>query len=181
MIGYATISFSFDPDGQFIFPLIVWITETRTQNLLGTDFCQKQASGIHFDLPGIEIKKPPKSFYYGSFQQNKSYPHLLQILTIRTSFTMCIDADSARWWNYLPPDTHIHFRPGSTFQPNQNVVATGLSFINILCTRSERSLPIPMENNKTHQITLPKGQTGFFSFDTVDRDNPNPKYEVLTS
>ena len=27
-----------------------------TQNLLGMDFCQKQVSGIHFDLPGIEIK-----------------------------------------------------------------------------------------------------------------------------
>ena len=57
MIGYATITFSYDPDGQFIFPLTVWITEMRTQNLLGMDFCQKQVSGIHFDLPGIEIKK----------------------------------------------------------------------------------------------------------------------------
>ena len=30
MIGYATITFSCDPDGQFIFPLAVWITEMRT-------------------------------------------------------------------------------------------------------------------------------------------------------
>ena len=56
MIGYATITFSYDPDGQFIFPLTVWMTEMRTQNLLGMEFCQKQVSGIHFDLPGIEIK-----------------------------------------------------------------------------------------------------------------------------
>ena len=90
MIGYATITFSYDPDGQFIFPLTVWITEMRTQNLLGMDFCQKQVSGIHFDLPGIEIKNPPKSICYGSFHQNKSYPHLSQILTIRTSYTMYI-------------------------------------------------------------------------------------------
>ena len=88
MIGYATITFSYDPDGQFIFPLTVWIREMRTQNLLGMDFCQKQVSGIHFDLPGIEIKKPPKSTCYGSFDQNKSYPHLSQILTIRTPYTM---------------------------------------------------------------------------------------------
>ena len=27
MIGHATIIFSYDPDGQFIFPLTVWITE----------------------------------------------------------------------------------------------------------------------------------------------------------
>ena len=46
-----------------------------TQNLLGMDFCQKQVSGIHFDIPWIEIKNPPKSICYGSFHQNKSYPH----------------------------------------------------------------------------------------------------------
>ena len=31
MIGYATTTFSYDPDGQFIFPLTVWITEMRTR------------------------------------------------------------------------------------------------------------------------------------------------------
>ena len=84
MIGHATITFSYDPDGQFIFPLTVWITEMRTQNLLGMDFCQKQVSVNHFDLPGIEIKNPPKSILNGSFHQNKSYPQLSQFLTIRT-------------------------------------------------------------------------------------------------
>ena len=74
-IGCATITFSYDPDGQFIFPLTVWITEMRTQNLLGMDFCQKQVSRIHFHLPGIQIKNPQKSICFGSFQ-NKSYPHL---------------------------------------------------------------------------------------------------------
>ena len=176
MIGYATITFSYDPDGQFIFPLTVWITEMRTQNLLGMDFCQKQVSGIHFDLPGIEIKNPPKSICFGSFQQNKSYPHLSQILTIRTPYTMYIDAKSARCWKYSPTDTHIHFPPGSTFQPNRTAVATGLSFINTLCTRSECNLPILMENNKNHQITLPKGRIGFSSLDVVDRDEP--KYQI---
>ena len=61
MIGYATRTFSFDPNGQFIFPLTVWITEMRTQYLIGMDFCQKQVFGILFHLPGIETKKPPKS------------------------------------------------------------------------------------------------------------------------
>ena len=40
MIGLATLTFSYDPDGQFTFPLTVWITEMKTQNLLGMDFCQ---------------------------------------------------------------------------------------------------------------------------------------------
>ena len=96
MIGYATITISYDPDGQLIFQLTVWITEIRTQKLLSMDFCQKQVPGIHFDLPGIEMKNPPKSLCYGSFHQNKSYPHLLQILTIRTPYTLSIDAKSAR-------------------------------------------------------------------------------------
>ena len=173
MISYKTITFSYDPDGQFIFPLTVWITEMRTQNLLGMDFCQKQVSGIHFDLPGIEIKKPPKSICYGSFHQNKPYPHLSQILTFRTPYTMYIDAKSARCWKYSPTDTHIHFPPGSSFQPNRTAVATGLSFITTLCTLSERNLPILMENNKNHQITLRKGHIGFSSLDVVDRGEPN--------
>ena len=168
MIGYATIIFSYYPDGQFIFPLTVRITEMRTQNLLGMDFCQKQSSGIHFDLPGTEIKDHPKPICYGSFRQNKPYPHLLQILTIRIRHTMYIDAKSARCRKNSPTDTRIDFPPGSTFQPNRNAVATGLSFINTLCTRSESNLPSLMENNKNHQITLPKGRIGVSSLDVVD-------------
>ena len=38
MIGFATLTFSYDPDGQFSFPLTVWITEMKTQNLLGMEF-----------------------------------------------------------------------------------------------------------------------------------------------
>ena len=122
----------------------------RAQNLLGMDFCQKQVSGIHFDLLGIEIKNPPTLICYCSFPPKKSYPHLSQILTNRTTYTMCIEAKSARCWKYSPADIHTHFPPRSTFQPNRNAVATGLSFINTLCTRSERNLPILMENNTNH-------------------------------
>ena len=127
MVGYATKTFSYDPDGQVIFPLTVWITEMRTQNLLGMDFCRKQVSGLHFDLAGIETKNPHKTICYGSFHQNKFYPHLSQILTIITSYTMCTDAESARCWKYLPADNHTRFPQGSKFQPNRNDVATGLS------------------------------------------------------
>ena len=176
MISYATITFSYDPDGLFIFLLTVWITEMRAQNLLGMDFCQKQVSGIHFDSPGVEMKDPPKSICYGSFHQNKSYPHLSQALTIRTPYKMCIDARSARCWKHSPTDSHIHFPPGSTFQPNRTAVVTGLSFLNTLCTRSERNLPIMMEIEENRQITLPKGRIGFSSLDVVDPDEP--KYQI---
>ena len=55
-------------------------------------------------------------------------------------------------------------------------MATSLSFINTLYTRSESNLPILMENNKNHQITLPKGRIGFSSLDVVDQDEP--KYQI---
>ena len=96
----------------------------RTHNLLGMDFYQKQVSGIHLDLPETEINNLPKSVCYGSFHRSKPYPHLSQILTIRTPYTMCIDAKSARFWKCLSADTHIQFPPGSTFQVNQKAAAT---------------------------------------------------------
>ena len=89
---------------------------------------------------------------------------------------MCIDANSARCWKYSPTDTQINFPPGSTLQPNRNNVATGLSFVNNLCTPSERNFPIMMENNKNHQMPLPKGRIGFSYLDVVDRDEP--KYQI---
>ena len=170
MIGYANISFSYDPDGQFIFPLTVWITEMRTQNLLEMDFCQKQVYVIHFDLPGFEIRNPPRSICYGIFHQNKSYPRLSQKLTIRAPYSICIETKSARCWKYLSAYTHTHFPPGSFFQPNRKAQATGLSLINTLYTRFELSLLILMKNNNIHQKTLPKGRIGFSSLDVVDRD-----------
>ena len=51
------MSFGYDPDEQFIFSLTVWVTGLKTQSLFGMDICQKQVSGILFNLPGIK-KKP---------------------------------------------------------------------------------------------------------------------------
>ena len=180
MIGFATLTFSYDPDGQFSFSLTVWITEMKTQNLLGMDFCEKQVSGIHFDLPGIELKEPPNTVCYVSLHQNKSYPFILQILTVRTPHAMHIEAKSARCWKYSPEDPHAHFPPGSTFHHrNRNAVATGLTFVNVLCTKSESKLPIIMEINKNHQITLPKGRIGFSLLDVSEKVEPD--YQIRDS
>ena len=176
MIGFATLTFSYDPDGQFSFPLTVWITEMKNQNLLGMDFCQKQVSRIHFNLPGIALKEPPNTVCYRSLHQNISYPFISQILTIRTPHARHIEAKNARCWKNSPECPHSHFPPGSTFHPNRNAAATGLSFVNVLCTQSESKLPILMENNKKHQITLPKGRIGFSSLDVSDKDEP--KYQI---
>ena len=134
MIGFATLTFSYDPDGQFCFTLTILKAEMKTQNLLGMNFCQKQVSGIHFDLHGIELKEPPNNVCYGSFHQNKSYPFISQILTVRTPHAMHIEAKSARWWKYSAEDPHAHFPPGSFFHSNRNAIALGLSFVSVLCT-----------------------------------------------
>ena len=148
MIGFATLTFSRDPDGQFSFALTVWITEMNTKNLLGMDFCQKQVSGIHFDIPGIELKEPPNTLCYGSLHQNKLHPFISQILTKRNPHSMYIEAKGARCWKYSPEDPHAHFPPGSFFHANRNAVATGLSFVNVLSTQSESKLPLLMEKKQ---------------------------------
>ena len=89
---------------------------------------------------------------------------------------MLVDAKSARCWKYSPEDPKSLFPLGSTFQPNREVVATGLIFVNIVCTQPEPTLPILRENNKSHQITLPKGRIGFSSLDVADKEER--KYQI---
>ena len=175
MVGDAKLAFCYDPDGRFIFPFYspVWMTEMKTQNLNGMDFCQKQVSGIHFDLPGIKLKILPKSHWYDCFHQNNFCPHLSQTLAVWLPYTMYIDAKSARCWRYSPEDSQIQFPPGSTFQPNRHVVSTGLSFIISWCTRSKNHIPILMENDKNHQFMLRMGRIGFSSLDVLDRAEAN--------
>ena len=148
----------------------------RTQNLLGMDFCQNQASGIHFDFPGIELRQPPKTFCHGSLDQNETFPYVSRILTFRLPYTMHVDSKSARCWKYSPRGPKSLFAPGSTFQPNREVVSTDLIFVNIICTQSEPTLPILIENNENHQITLPKGRIGFSSLDLINKEEP--KYQI---
>ena len=79
---------------------------------------------------------------------------------------------------YPMQDPYAQSSAGSRFHPNHNAVATGLTLVNILCTQLESKLPILMElmeNNKNHQITLPKGPIGFSSLDVSDTDEP--KYQ----
>ena len=55
-------------------------------------------------------------------------------------------------------------------------MSTGLVSVNIICTQPEPTLPILIENNKKHQITLLKGRIGFSSLDVADEEEP--KYQI---
>ena len=64
----------------------------------------------------------------------------------------------------------------TNINPHQNVANSGLDFVNVLCTQSGQYIPIPMENNKNHQITLDKGILGYSSLDILDFERP--KYQI---
>ena len=61
-------------------------------------------------------------------------------------------------------DRSKNFPPGTTFDLHRHSVKPGLDFVIVLCTQSENYLPILMENNRMHQITLNKG--GYWIFPT---------------
>ena len=89
---------------------------------------------------------------------------------------MHVDAKSARCWKYSPGDPKSLFPLGSIYQPNSEAVSLGLIFVNIICTQPEFTLRILIENNKNHQITLPKGRIGLSSLDKADKEEP--KYPI---
>ena len=176
MIGFATITFRYDPDGLFLFCLSVWITEVKTKNLLGMDVFQKQVSVIHFDLPAIELRNPSFSLCFGGLYQNKPHPHLSQILTIRKTFTMYFDAKDAFCWKYLSDDSQFHFPPSSTLQPNRQAISSGLFFLNNLSPRREICLRILIQKFKNHQFTLHTGRIRYSSLDVLD--NEELEYQI---
>ena len=59
------------------------------------------------------------------------------------------------------------------------------SFVNIICTQPEPFFLMLIEQNKNHEIMLPKGRIGFLSPDITDKEEPkyqisNP-YEVINA
>ena len=106
----------------------------------------------------------------------KPYPFLSKIHTIRTPHQVHIDAKTSRVWKYSSEDKSQNFPPGTTFIPHRHSVKSGLDFVNVLCTQPENYLPILMENNRNHQITLNRGVIGYSSLAISDCDRP--KYQV---
>ena len=58
-------------------------------------FCQNQASGIHFGLPGIELWQPPRTFLMEVLTK-KAFPYVSRIPTVQLPYTMHVDAKSPR-------------------------------------------------------------------------------------
>ena len=120
--------------------------------------------------------KTANAICYGNMCSTKPYPFLSKIHTIRTPHQIHIDAKTSRVWKYSSEDKSKNFPPGTTFVPHRHSVKSGLDFVDVLCTQSQNYLPILMENNRNHQITLNKGVIGYSSLDISDRDRP--KYQI---
>ena len=52
---------------------------------------------------------------------------------------------------------------------------SGLVFFNVLCAHSETYLPLWVEDNRNHQITVEKGLLGYSFLDLLDNARPNTR------
>ena len=161
MIGHTTLPFRFDSDGEHQFELRIGITETQTSNLLGIEFCRRYVSKLHFEIPAIEPKNTANAICNGNLCSTKPYSFVSKIHTTRTPHQIHIDVKTSRVWKYLSEDKSESFPPETTFVPHRQSAKSGPDFVNILCTQSETYLPILMENNRNHQITLNKVVIGY--------------------
>ena len=162
-IGFATITFSYDPDGKISSPLTLWISEKITQNLPVMDFCRKQVAGIHFHLPGIELEEPLNTVSYGSLHQNKSYPFISQILTIRTPHVMNFLLSPFNrlltvfeWENILPNfSEYVDQRPHRTCPPTLPILIVVQSTPLVRPKTTQQTRP-DITINDTTSVQTPK-------------------------
>ncbi len=163
MLGYFTLKSSFDTDGKYTFPHIVWVTEEQKANLLGIDFCKEFCKTLNFDIPALELKQHSNVICYGTHRSQKQFPNIAKIQKIEIPHSLYIDAKPSRLYKHRYSEPDKTFSIGTTFVPHRDLVTTGLKVLNTICTRSEKTLPIYLENTKNHMITINKGPIGHAS------------------
>ena len=157
MIGYATIEFSYDPNGEYSFPLTSGLRKKILKTSSGWTFVRTKFPEVIWIYLVSSCGRLQKLFVIEVFTKTKFVPDVFRILTVRLPCTVRVDAKSTRCWKYSPGDPKSLLPLGSTFQPNRGAMSTGLNFVKITCTHLEPTLPILIENNKNHQVTLLKG------------------------
>ena len=73
MFGHTSIQSCFHTDGEYPSNHKVWITEEKTANLLGVDFCHLFLKALYFDIPAVELKSKGV-ISYGLMNNDKEYP-----------------------------------------------------------------------------------------------------------
>ena len=75
MIGYTMLTSYFDTDGKYKANHRVWVTEEKTSNLRGVDFCHTFLKALYFDILAVELKTSDKGVLnYGSLNNQKQFP-----------------------------------------------------------------------------------------------------------
>ena len=113
---------------------------------------------------------------YGSLHQNKSFPFISQILTIRTPHAMHIEAKSIKCWKYSPEDPHALFLPGSNFTQIPMLSPWAYHSSTYFALNQNQNYLYQWKITRTTKTTLPKGLIGFSSLDVSDKDEP--KYQI---
>ena len=91
---------------------------------------------------------------------DKEYPNVSKIVSINLKEPLFIPARSTYLYKHLA-EPNSYFEKGNTFLPHKNTTKTELVFINTVCTQIEQSLPILIENQKDHPVTLNKYVLGY--------------------
>ena len=160
MFGHTSIQSCFDTDGKYPSNHKVWITEEKTANLLGVDFCHLFLKALYFDIPAVELKSKEGVISYGLMNNDKEYPNVSKIVSINLKEPLFIPARSTYLYKHLA-EPNSYFEKGTKFLPHKNTTKTELVFINTVCTQIEQSLPILIENQKDHPVTLNKCVLGY--------------------
>ena len=160
MFGHTSIQACFDTDGKYPSNRKVWITEEKTANLLGVDFCHLFLKALYFDIPAVELKSKEGAISYGLMNNDKEYPKVSKIVSSNLKEPLFIPARSTYLYKHLA-EPNSYFEKGTTFLPHKNTAKTDLVFINTVCTQIEQSLPILIENQKDHPVTLIKCVLGY--------------------
>ena len=155
MFGHISIQSCFDNNKKYPSNHKVWITEEKTANLLGVDFCHLFLKALYFDIPAVELKSKEGVVSYGLMNNDNEYSNVSKIVSINLKEPLFIPARSTYLYKHSAKPIS-YFERATIILPHKNTTKTELVFINTVCTQIEQSLPVLIENQKDHPVTLNK-------------------------
>ena len=94
MFGHKSFQSCFDTDGKYPSNHKVWITEEKTANVLGVDFCHLFSKALHFDIPAVDLQSKEGVNSYGLMKNDQEYPNVSKIVSINLKEPLFIPARS---------------------------------------------------------------------------------------
>ena len=142
MFGHSSIQSCFDTDGNCPSNYKVWITEEKTANLLGVDFCHLFLKALYFDIPAVELKSKDGVISYGLINNDKEYPNVSKIVSINLKEPLFIPARST-YLNKHSAEPNSYFEKVTTFLPHKNTTTnlTGFHKNSLYSNRAEPAYP----------------------------------------